>query len=176
MLATSMPLGGPNNLAGIVLRSPDGGYLFGLAERYVSGQGEDSGATLHAAAVSARTFNSPDAFMAVVAVDGEQEVTPRHAGRHLLVIAPAGADRVTARGITAKVENRLAIIDLPELPDAYTDGETPLPAELSEVKALDEAGVTLQTVTMLTTDLDGSGRVLGEGAPPGRADVSSQIR
>jgi len=35
VLATSISLSGSNMLAATVLRSPDGGYLFGLAELYL---------------------------------------------------------------------------------------------------------------------------------------------
>jgi hypothetical protein len=170
--AGSIPLGGRNTLAGTLLRSPDGGYLFGLAERYVTEPTEPSGATRTAAAVSAQTFSSPDTFMAAVAVDGEKEVTPKHVHQHLLVIAPAGADRVSSQGVTVKVNHRLAIIDLPA--PSYGEGEDPLPPELSEVKALDAAGRTLQTVTILSQDGGDSGRPAGNGSAPGRADVGTQ--
>jgi hypothetical protein len=147
VLSASIPLGGKNTLAAAVLRSPDGGYLFGLAERHFvertryerTSKMLPGSRTLLAGAISRQPFADAEKFMAAVQVPGTTKNTPRHPRRHYLVIAPAGADRIRIQGLTAKVTNRLAILDFPSMPDNYSLG--------NRVEALNRSGSVIGTVT-----------------------------
>jgi hypothetical protein len=168
VLAASIPLGGPNTLAATVLRSPGGGYLFGMAEQYLKDAKEPSGAVVTASAISRQPFASAEAFMAAVMVSSSGRMTPKHPNDHYLVIAPAGADRIVMRGVSVPVHNRLAVMDVPELPYPYDAASTNVPASLTQIQALDAAGGVIGTVTPLENH---PGHEAGE---PGEPDVVAQ--
>jgi hypothetical protein len=164
VLATSISLGGSNMLAATVLRSPDGGYLFGLAEQYHPHPGSQYGAEQSTSMISDHTFTSPESMMVAVKVPGDKGVTPKHPKDHYLVIAPAGAEQVMLRGITVKVRNRLAVIDAPAPPYSYSADTPEAPAQ---IQALDGADQVIGTVTAIEGDETGS----DSGKVPGKPKV-----
>jgi len=167
VLATSISLGGSNTLAATVLRSPDGGYLFGLAEQYLTDQQPLSGTKLVTSMISDRTFASPESLMVAVKVPGDKGATPKHPQDHYLVIAPAGAEQVMLRGVSVQVRNRLAVVDALPPPYSYYPDAPEAPAQ---IQALDGSGQVIGTVTAIETD----GSTDGAGELPGRPEVHFQ--
>jgi hypothetical protein len=165
VLATSISLGGSNMLAATVLRSPDGGYLFGLSEQYHPHPGSQYGSEQSTSMISDHTFTSPESMMLAVKVPGDKGSTPKHPKDHYLVIAPAGAEQVMLRGITAKVHNRLAVIDAPAPPYSYSADTPDAPAQ---IQALDGADQVIGTVIATESDPDSS----GSGKTPGKPEVT----
>jgi hypothetical protein len=133
VLVTGRPLTGKERLAAVLLRSPDGGYLYGITLSALSGKEPPkvSGLEVNAGAISRQAFGSPDTFLGAV------ELKTRSRGKptpYYVVIAPATAVTVRSGDQTATVQNRLALLP--------ASGSAPAP-----VQALDQNGTVLATVT-----------------------------
>jgi hypothetical protein len=133
VLAAGLTLKVKDTLAATVLRSPDNGYLFGVAERVVQDTAKKQGFTMSAGAISRQAFADPNSFMAAVKLETRS---------HYVVIAPAGAVTVRRNGFSAVVHNRLAV-----LPIAPSDPDTPI-----AVEALDANGKQLAVVHSITVE------------------------
>jgi hypothetical protein len=162
VVAESISLGGGSTLAAAVLRSPDGGYLFAFAERHPVQRTEierslmhfPGSRTLRAGALSRNRFTTADSFMAAVKIQGSTKTTPAYPRRHYLVVAPKGAATVRVQGVSAKVVNRLAVLDFRSLPDTYALGD--------QIEALEANGTVIGRVTAFngTDDADPDQRAL----------------
>jgi hypothetical protein len=133
VLASGIPLKANETLAAVVLRSPDNGYLFGVAERSVQDPAKKRGSTMFAGAISRQPFADPAAFMAAIKL----ETRARY-----VVIAPAGAVTVRRNGFSAVVRNRLAV-----LPMTPSDPGTPI-----AIEALDASGKQIAVVHSITAE------------------------
>jgi DNA-directed RNA polymerase specialized sigma24 family protein len=128
VITTSRRLSAGHAVAAVVLRSPGGGFLFGLCDRSIATNG--NGREFVVGSVSRQAFPDAGAVMVVAQVDHERP------GR-LLVLAPAGAVAVSAGQARARVQNRLAILEIPRaLSDVLLDGDVTVPL----VEAVDAGG------------------------------------
>jgi hypothetical protein len=106
-LAPVTTLGNGTTIGAVVLRSPDGGWLWGLcaiesgADTSVEEQYPGNGVA------RARWTDPGQVTVALPVVEGESDGDPR-----FLVLTPAGADHVRIDGVTVTVHDRLAEVRL----------------------------------------------------------------
>ena len=115
---------GKGHVVAAVLRSPDNGYLVGLAA--ISREDNTTVIVQRYSGVTSQGFaTSGDVMVAAAASDGEH---------NLVILAPQNAVQVRAGGQTATVRSRLAELDT----SAAADGQ--------QVEALDASGKVIATV------------------------------
>jgi len=130
--------GTETDLSGGILRSPDNGYLVGLAAVHHNGA---NSTTSWQACVQTDQNYADDSEIMVAAVSSGYSGKALGRGHRLLVLAPEGAVQVRAEGVTADVDDRLATIDVP-----VSKKKAPT------VQALDADGRVIATVTAVTAD------------------------
>lgn len=123
------------DLAAGILRSPDNGYLVALSA--VHHDGKNTTTSWHTCALTDQNYaDSDDVMLAAVATGYTGKALGQ--GHRLLVLAPAGAVKVRAEGVTSTVKDRLAVIDV-----QTSDKKAPT------VEALDANGAVIATVTAI---------------------------